>query len=71
MARAKKAPTTAAGDPPALQIAHRLRAAMLDDPDFTPDDIPAETQGALEPGAIFQVVDPAGQVYRVRVNRIS
>lgn len=58
-------------DPPSLVIARRLRGVMVDDAEYGPDDVPAETPGAFEPGAMFHLETADGRVFRVRVNRIS
>lgn len=61
-----KRPTPA--QPAALTLAQRLRSSLAHDPDFAPDDVPAETAGVSEPGAIFHVTDGQGRRIRVRVN---
>lgn len=69
MARAKH--TSPPIPPAAVRLAQRLRAAVASDPEFAPDDLPAETPGVTEPGAIFHVSDAAGAIYRVRINRTN
>lgn len=66
---ARKPKTTPAAEAPALTLALRLRAALLDDPDYPPDDVPVETSGAIEPGAMFHAADAEGRLWRVRVIR--
>lgn len=63
-------PRSKPAEPPALQIAKRLREHMRSDPDFGPDDVPTETPGVSEPGAIFHLNDRHGGRYRIRVNRV-
>ena len=62
-------PPTILALPPAQALADRLRAALDGDADYNADDLPTETDGAIEPGAMFHVSDQAGQVWRVRVIR--
>lgn len=56
--------------PRAVTLAERLRAGLRGDPDFAPDDLPAETPGVSEPGALFHLADAHGRRWRVRVNRV-
>jgi hypothetical protein len=69
IAMPRKPKSVETDDPPAMQLALKLRAALLDDGDFAPDDTPAETGIVLEPGSMFHVRASDGRIYRVRVNR--
>lgn len=51
-----------------MLLAERLRAALMRDPDFKPDDVPQETPGVKAPGAMFHVTDADGRRYRIRAN---
>lgn len=53
-----------------MDLAHRIRAALSDDPDYQPDDMPQETGVVIEPGAMFHVETADGARYRIRVNRV-
>lgn len=64
-------PTSTPAQPAALMLAQRLRGALARDPDFKPDDLPAETGGVMEPGAVFHVTGADGRVFRIRVNRTA
>jgi hypothetical protein len=70
MARTPKAPKPA-DKSSAMILAHRLREAMVNDPDFAPDDVPSETGGVYEPGAMFHLETSDGRRFRVRVIRTS
>lgn len=53
-----------------MSLASRLRDGLVGDPNFRPDDVPQETAGVREPGAIFHVTDGEGGRLRVRINRV-
>lgn len=55
--------------PAAMILAERLRAGVAKDPDYALDDLPTETSGVLEPGAMFHMTDASGARYRIRVIR--
>jgi hypothetical protein len=56
-------------EPAAVRLAQRLRDTLHGDPDWSPDDVPTETAGVMEPGAIFHVNDAQGHVFTVRIYR--
>lgn len=66
---AARKPRTILALPPAMALADKLRAGLQGDPDFKPDDLPTETPGIEEPGALFHVTAADGAVYRIRINR--
>jgi hypothetical protein len=55
--------------PGALPLAQAIHAAMRANPAYETDDIPSETAGVTEPGAIFHVTDADGRVWCIRVYR--
>lgn len=66
---ARRANPPPADRPTALRLAERLRAALAGDTEFAIDDLPAQTPGVREPGAMFHVQTAAGRRYRIRVIR--
>jgi hypothetical protein len=55
---------------PALTLASRLRRA-LDPRQYSAPDMPQEVPGQLGPGAIFDLTDAQGRIFRVRVTPYS
>lgn len=70
MARSPKTPAASA-PPGSMELAHRLRAGVLTDPDFTPAAGAPSVRGPgiLEANVEFHLSGPAGSRYTVLVVR--
>lgn len=64
-----KTPVIIKDPPTAMVLAARIRERMAKDPDFKTDDVPTQTAGVYEPGAVFHMIAPDGGAYTIRINR--